>query len=352
MLSRWSRGLVLLLFVSLISLAVAQTEPVAEIEVDGITLRVTGVEFREGEAAERVFAVIYGELSADGRECAYGHDFALVLDGEAFQPDGGLMSRLQSSIQPRRDYPGSMFGHCFTDSAPTYLVFDVPAVAETVQLSHRSETVELPVVWTGVIATLTPTPTVTPSLTNTPRPTNTPSLTPTPRPTRTPSLTPTARTTGESYTTVAQARLRGCSSTSCEIVVTLSGGTVVTVTGQEDGESVSGSRVWRAVRLTDGRTGFIHSSLLQRGVVSIAPVVAPPSSNNSGGGGGGGSNTSQPPPSTSVPPAQPQWVCGGDQYNCSDFRNRTELMSYFNTCPGDPSKLDGNNDGVPCESLR
>jgi hypothetical protein len=51
-------------------------------------------------------------------------------------------------------------------------------------------------------------------------------------------------------------------------------------------------------------------------------------------------------------PAAQTWNCSGDVYNCGDFPNRSELMSYFNTCPGDPSDLDGNADGIPCESLR
>lgn len=159
--------------------------------------------------------------------------------------------------------------------------------------------------------------------------------------------------TGESYTALSQVRVRSCSSTTCEIVTSVPGGTVVMVTGQENGDPVSGSPLWRSVRLPDGRSGFIHSSLLQRGVVSIAPpAAAPPSTNNNNGSGGGGgdSNTSQPPPSTSVPPTQTQWVCEGDIYNCGSFTDRDALMSYFNACPGDPSNLDGNGDGEPCES--
>ena len=37
-------------------------------------------------------------------------------------------------------------------------------------------------------------------------------------------------------------------------------------------------------------------------------------------------------------------------YNCGDFSSCAEISSYFNTCPGDPSNLDGNNDGRACES--
>jgi len=45
------------------------------------------------------------------------------------------------------------------------------------------------------------------------------------------------------------------------------------------------------------------------------------------------------------------WNCVGNIYNCSDFSSCAEVMSYWNACPGDPSRLDGDNDGIPCEVL-
>jgi micrococcal nuclease len=45
------------------------------------------------------------------------------------------------------------------------------------------------------------------------------------------------------------------------------------------------------------------------------------------------------------------WNCSGNIYNCSDFASCAEVMSYWYACPGDPSRLDGDNDGKPCESL-
>ena len=53
----------------------------------------------------------------------------------------------------------------------------------------------------------------------------------------------------------------------------------------------------------------------------------------------------------SQPPAQQQWTCSGNQYNRSDFSTCSQVMSYFNACPGDPSRLDGDHDGRPCEKL-
>lgn len=43
------------------------------------------------------------------------------------------------------------------------------------------------------------------------------------------------------------------------------------------------------------------------------------------------------------------WDCGGDIYNCGDFIKDAELLDYWKTCVGDPSRLDRDNDGKPCE---
>jgi len=45
------------------------------------------------------------------------------------------------------------------------------------------------------------------------------------------------------------------------------------------------------------------------------------------------------------------WNCVGNIYNCGDFSSCEEVMSYWEACPGDPSRLDGDHDGRPCESL-
>ena len=64
-----------------------------------------------------------------------------------------------------------------------------------------------------------------------------------------------------------------------------------------------------------------------------------------------------PPPPTEAPPPPPPPPppdgidCSVDQYNCGDFNTCAEVMEVFNACPGDPNRLDGDNDGIPCESL-
>jgi endonuclease YncB( thermonuclease family) len=52
-----------------------------------------------------------------------------------------------------------------------------------------------------------------------------------------------------------------------------------------------------------------------------------------------------------TPTSGTAWNCIGNIYNCSDFSSCGEVMSYWNACPGDPSRLDGDHDGRPCESL-
>jgi hypothetical protein len=77
--------------------------------------------------------------------------------------------------------------------------------------------------------------------------------------------------------------------------------------------------------------------------LNIAPTPLPPT------------NTPQPAhPTQASPPTQAPasgWTCGGNVYDCRDFPSCADAMSYFLACPGDPSKLDGDSDGVPCESL-
>jgi hypothetical protein len=56
------------------------------------------------------------------------------------------------------------------------------------------------------------------------------------------------------------------------------------------------------------------------------------SSGTSGGSSGGG---------TYLPPPR--------DYDCADFPTQRAAQSYFNRYSGDPSGLDGDNDGIACE---
>ncbi|PLY05226.1 MAG: DNA-binding protein [Arcobacter sp.] len=44
--------------------------------------------------------------------------------------------------------------------------------------------------------------------------------------------------------------------------------------------------------------------------------------------------------------SQPKFKCDGRQY-CSQMRSCEEAKFFINNCPN--TKMDGNNDGVPCE---
>jgi Excalibur calcium-binding domain len=44
--------------------------------------------------------------------------------------------------------------------------------------------------------------------------------------------------------------------------------------------------------------------------------------------------------------SQPKFKCDGRQY-CSQMRSCEEAKFFINNCPN--TKMDGNNDGIPCE---
>jgi hypothetical protein len=165
-------------------------------------------------------------------------------------------------------------------------------------------------------------------------------------------LSPTA-SRAKTYTVRANANARACPRTTCDIVARLAAGTAVSVLGTTTGDSVNGNSTWMHIRV-QGQEAYVHSSLLTEGTPR-------PSSSSSGR-----SITPQPTvpgQQSTVPPAQPpvvqptsappasSWNCGGDNYNCGDFSTCSQAKDYFNSCPGDPSKLDGDNDGIPCNSL-
>lgn len=46
------------------------------------------------------------------------------------------------------------------------------------------------------------------------------------------------------------------------------------------------------------------------------------------------------------------YICSYDAYNCSDFSSHREAQSVFDYCSNDIHRLDRDNDGIACESLR
>lgn len=71
------------------------------------------------------------------------------------------------------------------------------------------------------------------------------------------------------------------------------------------------------------------------------------------------SPTSPPPPSATPPPATlppaPVCDCSGNVYNCSDFSTHAAAQRCYEYClslgAGDIHGLDGDDDGLACESL-
>lgn len=64
--------------------------------------------------------------------------------------------------------------------------------------------------------------------------------------------------------------------------------------------------------------------------------------------------TVTPVPSPGPPPISLEEACGlcaATDCNCSDFDTQAEAQACLNADPSDPFNLDGDNDGIACESL-
>jgi len=49
--------------------------------------------------------------------------------------------------------------------------------------------------------------------------------------------------------------------------------------------------------------------------------------------------------------ANTEYNCESDTYNCGDFSTQAEAQEVFEYCGDDIHRLDGDGDGVACESL-
>lgn len=75
------------------------------------------------------------------------------------------------------------------------------------------------------------------------------------------SRTETPVSASQAYRTTGNANVRSCAGTTCNVITTLPVNTLVEVTG----DTVSGGATWYRVRLSDGRTGYMHSSTVRAG---------------------------------------------------------------------------------------
>ena len=136
--------------------------------------------------------------------------------------------------------------------------------------------VELPNGDTGYIASWlvdVPEDAVIPTSVATLQPTRTPTrLIPTRRPTSTVAPAP-ASAQSQTYYASASANLRSCPRVAdeCQIVTQVGAGTALRVTGQTQGDLVSGSRIWMEVNY-QGQLIYVHRSL----VTQQQPQVQPP----------------------------------------------------------------------------
>lgn len=342
-----------------------------------------------------VFVAILGSLrnNSDERHCVRARQIHLILDGEEYDAEGSLMRELKSVITPQRDYVGPSDGHCIApdSSELTFVAFDVPMEQpETIEFTFDDNIIAISVTFpqdledenvfeeilfaeeaTNIAAlwtpTFTPTATLTLTNSNTPNPTRTFTITPTPtnsstprptntitntsRPTRTNTYRPTVPARRTLYITGNGVNVRGCpqiNNTTCPAVVVLSSGDSFQGIEIVEGDNFSGSTDWW-YGLYDEQEIYVHSSFASTTRPAANPT--PPPANNTNNSNSTG-NTNPIAPTNSSSPAQgSQWTCSGNIYNCPDFANRCgELYDYFRSCPGDPSDLDGDSDGRPCET--
>jgi micrococcal nuclease len=59
----------------------------------------------------------------------------------------------------------------------------------------------------------------------------------------------------------------------------------------------------------------------------------------------------QSAPQQQTPAPAPSGTSGGGDLDCSDFSTQQEAQAVLDADPSDPNGLDGEGDGVPCESL-
>lgn len=199
---------------------------------------------------------------------------------------------------------------------------------------------------------ITPTPTITPSptITNTPAPTDTDSPTNTPRPLS--AAPPTAIPSGTTYYSEGNAiNVRSCPRLDCEVAAVLGFAEEIEIIDTRvDGVAVNGDTRWMEGVIND-EIVYVHSSLVSRTRPQIVTAVPQSNTSTNNTSSNSGNTSSSNSSSQSQSQSQSQWNCSGDIYNCSSFSSCSEMRSYWNACPGDPSRLDGNdNDGRPCES--
>ena len=231
---------------------------------------------------------------------------------------------------------------------------ETAVVAEPTREPTREHTRAVTQTWTS---THTPTATSQPTEkpTRPPRATATPKPSPTRRPSPTITQRPSPTITPQPDAGVANETLnmRSGPGTGFEILMTLKRGDELTILG------MTSDRAWLNVR-TGTRVGWVaaayctvNKTLSNALVVATVPVAtmpplptSPPQPTSA---------PSQPTPTPTPVPQSGVCDCSYNRYNCSDFSTQRAAQACFDYCwsigRGDIHRLDGDNDGVACESL-
>jgi hypothetical protein len=139
-------------------------------------------------------------------------------------------------------------------------------------------------------------------------------------------------------------RVRKEPHTTATVVTTLRSGAAVTVIDSVDGDKVSGSTLWYHVN-TGMYTGYVHSSLL----TSTVPGSAAPPATSGSSGSTSPQTQSTPAPLVEqpVPPPSSGASCNGAT-KCTQMTSCDQAYACLAAGNG---RLDGDSDGVPCESI-
>lgn len=108
--------------------------------------------------------------------------------------------------------------------------------------------------------------------------------------------------------------------------------------------AVAGGVMWAAGRMGQVERG--QPAVVTATATTVHTVTTVPSATASATASRTPTRRPTQAPMTATPPA---WNCSGDRYSCSSFSSRRDMQSYWLACPGDPSNLDGDDDGEYCE---
>jgi len=175
--------------------------------------------------------------------------------------------------------------------------------------------------------------------------TATSSVTNTPAPTAYPTEIGVREMNGTGVVTTSSVKVRLCADTDCPEIGIINNGDTFPITGRlPDGQDVAGNRLWYQISYFE-QVGYVSAEMV--GIASEQPVV--PAGQLVETIGQLVEIIGQPV--EPIPPVEEvvQWNCVGNIYDCSSFVSREQVMDYFYACPGDPSIMDGDNDGYPCE---